>query len=543
MTAKRPRPAAGPLDSLATVLGEKSPHWATLENRDSIIHQITGIPETAANALNLNILRPMASAYGEALKCKFSTAGEPGLDVTENITQDEIDAFRRDIAGVGEFRLDLRLEKKLLIESWFGKLPGDVDVYLYLYPEAAERDFLSPITTLERIFWPQNPSRKVVVILPDITLALNGDLLAVLGSEELENWNQYAHPPIEDVQSYQKINRDAQDSLRWQIPWVSHLTPAHLWVSGTSDGGDCLVHAIQSQFVNLFLLYTADRTLEQGGQFVSTYSGAKFSAEINWGPHGTPLLFNWADINTLEKTFLWAYNPTFKAGDRLPLVQINIAKTVRVMDQAQAYGQLVKSAKGLFVDLDEQWNEVIENRIDAFSDRKDKLAEQVLDSINKFTNQITEIIDSLSNAALALVAVLIGSFIAALFQDKFNKTVFTIGMLIYAGYVAIFPLLYNMINQWRRFRTQESIFRRNLETSAKQLEESTIGQIVGDEVSNTTARFKRWYVITIILYILLVLLILFAAFAGPRWVSLGAQLQTLTPTAIPISTIMPIPTP
>jgi len=526
MKSTRPVPASAPLDALATVLGGKAPRWATLETRDEIVQQISGIPETAANGLNLDILKTLANAYGEALiKCKFSLAGEPGLEVNKNITQDKIDAFRHNIEGVGEFRLDLHIEKKQLIESWFGKLPGDVNRYLYLYPEAAERDILSSIETLERLFWQQNPGKKVIIILPDLELDINGKLLAILGGEGLEKWPQYAQSPIEDAQRYEKVNQDAQKYLRWQYPWVSHLTPAHLLVTGSNTGGDTLVRAIQSQFVNLFMLYTADRTLVQGMQFVSIYSGAKYLTEIDWGPHNNSPLFNWSDLNMLGNAFEWAYKPTYDAGDRLPLVEINIAKTVRVMDHTQAYGLMVKSARGTFIDLEEQWIEVIENHIDAFSDRKDKLTEQVHDSINKFADLITEIINNLSNTALALVAVLIGSFIAALFQQTFNATVFTIGMVIYAVYVVIFPLVYNMINQWMRFKTQMAKFKRDIETSKKQLEESTINQIVGDEVKTNTKRFQLWYWITIGVYILLVVLIIYAAFNGPKWVSAGTQLH------------------
>jgi hypothetical protein len=95
-------------------------------------------------------------------------------------------------------------------------------------------------------------------------------------------------------------------------------------------------------------------------------------------------------------------------------------------------------------------------------------------------------------------------------------------MLIYAAYLVAFPLIYNMVNQWMRFTVQESIYRRNVETIAKQLEKTTVEQIIGDEVSQTISRFKRWYFVTIAIYLILVGLVIYAAFAGPGWVALGS---------------------
>jgi len=534
MKAARPTAAAGPLEKLGTALGKNGPKWARYEERDEISVQATGIEEKFLKSLTMEALKPLASAYGGGLTCSFSAAGEPGLEVNEGLTEEKIDRFVQKMSGIGEFRLDFRLDKKALIEDWFGPGAGEAERHLYLFEEALERDLLKPIGSLEELFWPEDAKRKAMVLVPDVEIELDGGLFSVLGGNGLAKWAEYANPAEKTpALDFGKINQEAQDTLRWQQPWVKRMTPAHLWVNGKASEDNRLARAIQSQFVNLFMLYSADRSVEHDGVFVSTYSGAKFTAEIRWGPHKEQAFFSWEDIKSLGQTFLWAYEPTYKASDRLPLVQIDVAKTVRVMEQAQGFDLLVKSAHSIFGDLDEQWIEVIENRIDAFSERKDKLGEQVAKAVNEFSGQVSEIIDSVSNAALGLVGVLIGTFIAALFKEDFNGTIFRAGLLIYAGYVLLFPLAYNMSHQWFKFRAQEALFERNKETFAKQLEESTVRQIVGEEVANTIRSFKRWFGLTTILYVVMIVLLVTAAQVGEGWVRAGAG--TATATAAPTS--------
>jgi hypothetical protein len=525
MIIERPKRVSSPLEDLASILGSSGPSWATVEDCNSINYQNTELPEIIASTLDVGVLRMLSKAYGDALFCMFSFAGEEGLKVSEQITQSDVETFQDEIRGAGKFQIDFRLNKQKLIDLWFGKLTDDNNWFLYLFPKAAEQDFLMSFSELEKIFWSKEPNKKVMVLVPDLELALNGEMLTVLGGRQIKNWKQYSEPSELDANDLEWVNKNAQNILRWQRPWVRYLSPAHLWLEG-SCGEDCkdLVTALQVQFINLFMLYTADRTVEHEGKFISTYSGAKFTTEINWiSQTNLQEPFDWTDIQNLREAYFWAYNPTFKVGDRLPLLQVNVAKTVRGIDRFEASTVLVHSANKIFNDLDEQWIEVIENRIDAFSELKEKLADQARESINYFTNQVTEIIDSLSKSALALVGVLIGSFIAALFKDSFNAVIFTLGMLIYAAYLIIFPLIYNMINQWMRFKTQEAIYRRNEKTIAKQLEERTVEQIVGDTISKTVTKFKVWYFVTIVIYILLVGIVIYAAFAGPEWVADGSQ--------------------
>ena len=89
---------------------------------------------------------------------------------------------------------------------------------------------------------------------------------------------------------------------------------------------------------------------------------------------------------------------------------------------------------------------------------------------------------------LAAVGVLLGSFIAALFQNSFNQTIFIIGMAVYAAYVFIFPLVYNMSYQWHRYKTIDKEFKAWHHRFEERLHPDKVKEIMGANITESEHR-------------------------------------------------------
>jgi hypothetical protein len=116
------------------------------------------------------------------------------------------------------------------------------------------------------------------------------------------------------------------------------------------------------------------------------------------------------------------------------------------------------------------WKAFIENKVDAYMSQVQALEDYVASTVQAFTGQVSALIKSLSDTMLAAVGALLGSFIAALFKDKFDPTIFVIGMLIYA----------------------------------QRLYPENVDEIVGGQVAKSRRHFRRWFWATILAYAVVV---------------------------------------
>jgi len=298
------------------------------------------------------------------------------------------------------------------------------------------------------------------------------------------------------------------------------LTPLHLKVKGQTPPGDLITNALWIHLTNLIILYTADRTaIRADGRWVAVYAGAKQSVELTLGdPKDVLNKELQAGVSDLLRLVEWAYDPRWSA-DRLPLVQIGIVQALHAADPSVRYRLLLHNAAGIFEGLRWHWKAFIESKVDTYVAQVQALEDYVADTVQAFSDQIAAMIKSLSDTMLAAVGALLGSFIAALFKDKFNPTVFVIGMGVYAAYVLIFPLGYNMLNQWGRYRVIVEEFEIRRRRFEERLYPEKVKQIVGTQITKGQKRFKCWFAVTLLAYIVVIILAILAAAFVPRLVS------------------------
>lgn len=124
----------------------------------------------------------------------------------------------------------------------------------------------------------------------------------------------------------------------------------------------------------------------------------------------------------------------------------------------------------------------------------------------------------LSESILAAVAVLVGTFIAATFDQPFNEDLFRIGMFAYAGYVLIFPGLLGVISSAGRFRSARADFDHRM-TSYRRLLGDEADAAVGRRVQQARNAYVMWVVTVSVLYVAVVVAAIIAADRIPGMVT------------------------
>ena len=511
---------ANPLLAFGEALGIAPDVWGKNESLNQIEYTDYDFSQLMAKKLTMDLVTSLRDAYGDALICSFRLGDRPVLDINLDTDAKSLEEFRDTIQNSPTIIFKFMLKKTRLIENWLGDEP-DYLVFFYLFPNALE-DFLnSNLSQLESLLWGSEleTAQKVVMLVPDREIWLDGTYLAVLGGEQIEHWREVVSKPPHNGDELRNMYTICQNNLKWQVPWLKHLTPLHLKVDGKISRDDSIAKKLQVHQVNSIILYTADRTLGDNNKpILSTYAGANHSVELTLKNPADPIEEEvFAGVSNLMEMLEWAYNSTWSV-DRLPLVQISVAQDLHAASPLDRYQLLLHNAPNIFDGLKWHWKAFIEGKVDSYVSQIQALEDYVADTVQAFADQITDMIKSLSDTMLAAVGVLIGSFIAALFRDKFDPSIFAIGIGVYALYVFIFPLCYNMIHQWEQYQTLRDNFKIRQKRFEDRLYSEKVSEIVGMQITDSQHRFKWWYSATLVAYIMVILLAIAAVLLVPEFI-------------------------
>lgn len=531
MTGHRLSNPAKPLLAFGEALGIASDVWVEREELEQITYTDYDFSREKATSITLEQIAPLIAAYHDALTCRFRLGDLTVLDIVPDMDEASLEKFRDDIRSSPTVVFEFTLDKTKLVDRWIGGMPG-YHLFLYLFPNALERFLISDLGRLESLLWgsESETAHKVVLLVPDREIRLNGAYLAVLGGQQIGHWREVVSQPPRDADELRNMYETCQKNLNWQVPWLKHLTPLHLKVDGQIPRDESIVKALLIHQVNAIVLYTAYRTVgAKDKPRLSTYAGASQSVELTLGNPADPIEEKvLAGVSDLMEMLEWAYNLKWSA-DRLSLVQIGVAQALHAASPTVRYQLLLHNAPNIFDGLKWHWKAFIEGKVDAYVSQVQALEDYVADTVRAFADQIAAMIKSLSDTTLAAVAVLIGSFIAALFKDEFNPTVFAIGMVVYAFYVLIFPLCYNMWHQWERYQALLDSFKERQLRFEERLYTEKVDTIVGTQVTNSQRRFKRWFRATFVAYIAVIILAIVAAWWVPRFMESIALSAVSTP--------------
>jgi len=527
VTSGRLADPAKPLEAFGAALGIDQSVWPAEESLAELTYDALVGADRAA-ALPLQTLRELATAYGDGLACRFLLDEQTVLTLSPTLAADDLARFHAAIEGIPLVRLALRLDKEILARTWVGVAPPYCRVLPYLYSQRLAHVLRRPPDQLGKELWGADKVRKVVFIVPDRAIHLNGDYLAIVGGGSAAAWSAAIPAVAPDADRVAHMRATCDELLTWHGLSLAGLTPLHLAVAGTSAPDDDIAAALWTHLTNLAVLYLANRTTEGNGvPPVATFNGSKKSIDMVLGDpadRGSDALQDGA--THLIRLVEWVYDPHWsssRSADRLSLVQTGVVQALQAVGRADRYARLLEIAPSLVADAQWLWQSFIEERIDDYLTQVRDLEDYVDKTVQGVTDQTSALVKSVSDTALSAVAALLGSFVAALVNPSLRRPIFTFGMILYAVYVVLFPLLYNMWTQRQTFKNALADFALRRARFEDRLTPDKVGQIVGERIVHNERRFNRTFRVTVAAYVVVVILALVAAFVLP-----GLLLHTAT---------------
>ncbi len=501
-----------PLKNLAREIGVNVDLY---EEIDKLLFWKQNFPADTAKHLSRETLNSLAQTYGAALTLQLRTGGDIALNVKGAISDAEWKKLQEELkqaSSTDDYIFDLQLDKTRLLQSANITHPGAV-IKIFLFPETLSRFFNVPLNQLEDgLLKEATAKQKVLLLVPDHQISLKGDYLAVAGGDECAQWQSYLAQTPPDRARVEQMYAEARQSLKWVHFDFKHVTPLQLKVAGTHQPDDKIAGAIYAQLAAITVLYTADHASLTGNVWRATYAAQNYVAEV--------VIENAQTITAqpaiaLSEIAEWVYSDKRYKSDRLKVVQGVISHGLQGNDPSSNYRELLNKADHFKSEIDWGWTAFIEGKLEIYFSRVREVEQAVDATVKDFNEQIQALTKTITDNALAAVGVIVGSFIAALFGDKFNAQIFRYGLGLYAIYLFIFPGLIGLTQTWQRYSTAKFSFDKRKNDFCKRLSRSNVEDIIGTTVEVLQNRFKLWFTVTIAVYLIVIALLAFAIWATP----------------------------
>lgn len=488
--------------------------------------------------ITLPQLKYLVETYSNAFTGRFSFAGD-SLEINSSLDDEKFNNFKTIVENSPTLLLRFQLDKKILIE----KLKNDLltspelnifpsKIFLYLFVESLKNKLCGlSLEDLESTFWETEEACKIILLVPEHEIYLNGAYLSILGGNKLHKLNDALTNGIPNHEKIKSMYGRCQDLLRWKGIDIQYLTPLHFRVQGEATQDDPIARAIYLYQTKMIVLYTADQTVLDEEQYVAIYSAEKQRKKI--------IIFNELSDITNEEIFTGA-NRLLKQLERiyssstiedaLVLFQLVIVRALQITEPSDCHRLLLLKADYIVNEIRWLWKTFAEGKIDNYIDQVKALEDYVAIVIQSFSDQVSSMVKSLSDTMLAAVGVALASFIAALFKDEFNPTIFRIGIITYGVYVLIFPLIFNMSYQKRYFNTLWKNVKHRLDRFNLILDPSKVQEIVNHQDTEIKKRFNGWFRLIISTYVFVFILALLAAIFVPSIVPQTQSGQQSTPS-------------
>jgi len=502
MTATLLRTAATSLSSLAATLGREPDEIQAGETADRLTVSMRDVPSTMLRSLTLEHCRTLLESFGDSITFEVVADSLPLLSLSDATDEDAIERFHKDIEKCASATVTVAIDKGKLANHC-GLIDNTHRVVVFLFRPALLRlltHTLKKPDHLEAELWNGAVDRKVVIVVDEDDLSLEGAYWAILGIDQADRMGQMIPVCDEDVQSAARVLRHCKEAVRWDKQFLAVLAPACFRISGDHQPESDVARLAMANWANVCILFTADRVQVIRDRIVGTFATERSRCQVSLFdelPGGvSPMLEN---VTALGDIAEWAYDEKW-GSDRLRMVQVNVSRSLAYGEQPRPASSLVVRAQGIGDELEWHWKSFIAEEIDRFVEEERTLEDEVAQAVEGFDGQVAEMIKSLSGSMLAAVGVLIGSVIAAAFKGTFNATVFSIGVWAYVVYLLLFPGLYNMIHHILRFRAASSIFERRRKRFRRLLAPEVVDEITGTHVRNAKRRFWGWFIFTLVAF-------------------------------------------
>jgi hypothetical protein len=521
------RNPAAALTALANAIGPDPEQLHGFESRDAWSYTATidraRFPERAAlDAL----LQQLVTSYGACLTLELSVANLEVFALEDPYEPSQLNALYAKIAQARTLDLYLKVDKKGLLQRWGFDDPSCAFV-LFLFAEALERELGVALTVLEAedgLLSAFATHRNLVILVPAHNIDLHGALLAVLGADAAGRWRERipAAPALEP--SPTDVNDRARDLLKWVHYELRVLTPLHLQLDWTTppDRNDPIAGILCAQWTTASILYLAAQSRrEEDGTWVATFAADKYVAQADIGDVAAvrdalnAAGDGWAMARALGERAGWVYEDAKHVTDRFTVFQYVVAEALQENDSAINCRELIRQAGEISRRVASAWEAFIALRLGKYFEKVRQLEELVDSTSRGYDEQIQALTKSLTDNMLAAVAVVVGSFIAAMFKSPFQPYVFWFGAGVYLAYLIVFPILVGLTVTRLRFAASAAAFAKRKTDFARRLTDQEVAEIVGRTVEKRERAFHLWFGATVFLYVVVLGVLIVALIRVP----------------------------
>jgi hypothetical protein len=486
---------------------------ATLEAAGSAIAELTN-----------DVFDRFFDQYGDAAEVVITTGDLPQLTAAGRVDPDELDRLRADAARAGSatYGVVVDLDKTALAKRLAASAEG-TQVVVYFFLQAAIFALERGPSEFEREVW-KRPNARLILVALDAQLSIIGECLSVLGGSHLDRVDEESFRPMPP--GLARIAQRRNDYIGWDGGLTTSLTPRHFACLSAEPHNE-FIRFIGAMMVALAVAYTCDRARRVERVDGTYYVRAEFRGRDHVA--FVPLAYD-APIADLQpdqsravlEAVDWCYQPvpehpeTDMVADRLPWLQTRIAQVLETRPEEQRFAAFAQLMPQLLDGVKWNWRAFIEGRVTEYLQHVRDLERWVGEAVDRLSDQTAGLVKRLSETALAAVAALIGSFIAAAFKNPFNADLFRIGMLTYAGYVLVFPGILGISSAFGDVRLAEDSFDSQRVNLAHALDRKKMDAIIGQRVETARRRFRFWAVVVGALYISAAVAAGVAAFTVPN---------------------------
>ncbi len=504
-------------------------------------HLEVKLPLERLRALEPDHLRALLEAYGDALSLRVEQDGFVAIDIGG--TEEAVDRTSGEAVDVAQelgrlallapdppVALSLDIDKERILAR-AGAGAARCHTVLYLFEKRACAALDVPLQDLDRTLF-------VDPVTPTLIVALEGDLhysgqcLTVASLHDVAQLEAVLPtiPPLSPSMQL-RIRRHqalAAQHLNWLRFAFERLTPLHFLRREGSTASPELCAILRRHLCHLAILYSASRAVWTDAAFEVDYANPErtVTLQLTAAPIGAEL------DAALAELALWPYSGA--AGDHLAVLQTVFAAELRVAESgvddpgkdalpkgelrkrelSATYAQLIEQLDRVLDEVRWHYAVFVKGKIDAHFEQVERLAGEV----GKVAGALSEAVDAstrgLAETLLAAIGVVVASLLAGLIKGELSAVIFTVGMRVYAGYVAIQAVV-RLGAMLHRHLVREADYRERREIYV-----AIMGRrrVVALTSSLTRHRFQfwLWYAISLLGYALLA----YAAWtmpAQPEW--------------------------
>lgn len=532
-----------PADPAALLVAAVAPFGKTpanLENGESVsvlLLTATVAPSAVPAKPELErLLTDLRTAFGASVTFTLSIGGAPVCSLTGDSGAPDLSRYDQ-IADAVSLDLDVTVDKDKLLEHW-GVAAAGCAFRLFLFPRRLVGALGVPLFDLAKpreLLEGFANAAKVIVLVPAHPIELTGPFLVILGGSAAGRWQEYAVAPTVSRPSPGEVLEQARQNLKGSLSLFdpAPLTPLQVAVEPVAVAkNDAVAAALFAQWTVCSILYLADysRWDANSKSWLVTFPGSQFdvSATLSTAAARLALDGEWDRARTLGTLLRWTYRQERNVSDRLTTVHNAVTNVLEDSGAATASRELIVQSEEIARRAEGAWRAFIRQKLDKYFGQVKQVEETVDATGRAYDEQIVLLTKSLTDNMLAAVAIVAGSFIAAMFQSPFRPYVFWFGAGTYLLYLIFFPVAVGLTATKKRFNASRDAFAKRIDDFGKRLTPGEVHELAGDTVQRRESAFFWWFGITVFLYVAVIGGIAVALFRVPPLIESWSDGFTLT---------------